>query len=273
MIIATIGVLIGGRLLVFPPPLEHVHFATAQSETHDDAGMIDIEIERNGDIDRAVDVDYATMDGSAKAGDDYEARSGRLTFAAGESRQRLTIDLRRDTTFQRERRHFSVALRNVRGEPRHKVVIAPVADARTDVERIEQSVRSASQLALDVAEQAVHKRVLHDLAEGSEADSAEAAVYRESLAVTNENLTRAREAYMRVMYDLRAQPPAPVLGAMDRVAGKLKTDGYLQQAHAVVVMKRQLLELLEGRTIDMDRWTQELSAVVPALPKGGGTRT
>ena len=41
--------------------------------------------------DRAVMVDYATADGSAKAGDDYRAVSGTLTFAVGETSR--TVDV------------------------------------------------------------------------------------------------------------------------------------------------------------------------------------
>ena len=38
-----------------------------------------------------VTVDYRTLDASAKAGEDYEARAGRLAFAAGETEQTLRV--------------------------------------------------------------------------------------------------------------------------------------------------------------------------------------
>ena len=38
-----------------------------------------------------VTVDYATADGSARAGDDYRAASGTLTFAAGESSKTVEV--------------------------------------------------------------------------------------------------------------------------------------------------------------------------------------
>ena len=51
-------------------------------------------------LDRAasgpVTVDYRTMDGSAKAGEDYDAASGTLTFAAGETSQSVRVTVRDD---------------------------------------------------------------------------------------------------------------------------------------------------------------------------------
>ena len=44
-----------------------------------------------------VSVDYATADGSATAGEDYQPRSGRLQFAAGETSADITIEIEGDT--------------------------------------------------------------------------------------------------------------------------------------------------------------------------------
>ena len=48
----------------------------------------------------AVTVHYATADGSAKAGTDYQATSGTLTFAAGTTSQTITVPIINDTTAQ-----------------------------------------------------------------------------------------------------------------------------------------------------------------------------
>lgn len=47
--------------------------------------------------DGTVTVNYATADGSARAGSDYIATSGRLTFAPGQTRQTVTVKLIGDT--------------------------------------------------------------------------------------------------------------------------------------------------------------------------------
>ncbi len=45
----------------------------------------------------AVTVDYATVDGTAKAGSDYTATSGKLTFAAGETAKTVTVKVLSDS--------------------------------------------------------------------------------------------------------------------------------------------------------------------------------
>lgn len=61
-----------------------------------------------------VKVDYATSDGSAVAGTDYDAASGTLTFAPGETAK--TIDVRvRGNAVTQTNRVFNVTLRNAAG--------------------------------------------------------------------------------------------------------------------------------------------------------------
>jgi hypothetical protein len=48
--------------------------------------------------DVAVSVNFATADGSARAPEDYEARSGSLDFAAGTTSRTLTVDVKGDRT-------------------------------------------------------------------------------------------------------------------------------------------------------------------------------
>jgi dipeptidyl aminopeptidase/acylaminoacyl peptidase len=56
-----------------------------------------------------VTVDYATSDGSAKAPGDYAAVSGTVTFAPGETRKTVTVDVVGETLFERTE-SFSVVL-------------------------------------------------------------------------------------------------------------------------------------------------------------------
>ena len=64
--------------------------------------------------DRAVTVDYATADGSAKAGDDYRAVSGRLTFAVGETSKTVDVAVI-DDILDEGRETFLLKLSNARG--------------------------------------------------------------------------------------------------------------------------------------------------------------
>jgi len=271
------GMLVSGaagfcvRVLLFPPPIEHVAFATTETEATDNAGLLAIEVVRDADVNSRLAVDYLVADGTARAGQDYTAARGQLVFGPGERRKTVSIGVLPDLSFQKERRHFTVSLPNVMGEPRHVVHIAPRAVARTDRLVAEQSVRNASVMAKEIADSVVRQGVLDELLAASRAKPGEFGEYRQSLAIVNGNLTRARESYVQMLRDLQAMQPAIVLGAMDQVAEDLARKGFAQQGQAVAIMKRQFTELLNHRGADMDRWAKELSQVVPRVP--GGVRT
>ena len=71
-----------------------VRFAAPNVNVSESASSATALVERFGGTDGAVSVDFATSDGSASAGADYEATSGTLNWADGESGQRpITITL------------------------------------------------------------------------------------------------------------------------------------------------------------------------------------
>ena len=61
-----------------------------------------------------VTVDYATSDGTADAGDDYTAKSGTLSFAAGETSKTVSVAIADDTEDESDET-FTVALSNASG--------------------------------------------------------------------------------------------------------------------------------------------------------------
>src|SRR5439155_21500377 len=61
------------------------------------APQVDVTVLRQDDLGAAASVDYATADGTAKAGNDYQAVSGTLTFAAGQTGQTVSIALLNDS--------------------------------------------------------------------------------------------------------------------------------------------------------------------------------
>src|SRR5436305_2164410 len=75
-----------------------IKFDEATFEVAESAGQAVITVERSGGEDGAVTVHYATSDGTAKAGQDYTAVSGTLSWAAGdESRKTFTVPIVDDT--------------------------------------------------------------------------------------------------------------------------------------------------------------------------------
>jgi hypothetical protein len=60
---------------------------------NEQAGSVTVTVNRSSGSDGVVTVDYRAFDGSAKAGQDYAATSGTLTFAAGETSKTFTVPI------------------------------------------------------------------------------------------------------------------------------------------------------------------------------------
>lgn len=70
-----------------------VQFSASLYAVHENAGTATITVTRNDDLKRAVTVDFATSDDTAKAGQDYRTTEGTLTFNPGEATQSFTIPI------------------------------------------------------------------------------------------------------------------------------------------------------------------------------------
>jgi len=66
----------------------------------EDAGTAAITVERSGSTSGAVTVNYATTNGSAKAGADYTAASGSLSFADGEASKTFDVPIIDDSLYE-----------------------------------------------------------------------------------------------------------------------------------------------------------------------------
>lgn len=77
-------------------------------------GSVGIEVMRSGAGIGEASVEYATRDGSAASGSDYSQNSGTLTFAVGQTRQTITIDITDDILLE-ENENFSIILSNSTG--------------------------------------------------------------------------------------------------------------------------------------------------------------
>ena len=91
-----------------------VAIGTPAVSVGESAGNATVTITRTGGMAGGVTVDFATADGSAQAGSDYTARSGRLTFNAGETSKPVTIAILGDTTREGDET-FTLVLSNPGG--------------------------------------------------------------------------------------------------------------------------------------------------------------
>src|SRR6185436_20765546 len=74
---------------------------------------------------QSVTVDYATSDGTATAGSEYDSASGTLTFAPGETSKRIDVAVHGDTAAENNE-NFFVTLRNAAGATLEKALAAAV---------------------------------------------------------------------------------------------------------------------------------------------------
>ncbi len=94
-----------------PGGSNQLSFSAAQYEIYAGPVGVTVTVIRSGDLSTAATVNYATSDGTAKAGSDYTATSGTLTFAPGETVQTAKIPLLDDDIIEPDET-FNVTLSN-----------------------------------------------------------------------------------------------------------------------------------------------------------------
>ena len=91
------------------------HIGSEGGSALENAQAVSATVSRWGDLTAAVNVDYTTKDGTAKAGVDYTAASGKLSFAPGETERTISIPLGEDNGLLDGNRWFSFLLTGVSG--------------------------------------------------------------------------------------------------------------------------------------------------------------
>jgi hypothetical protein len=75
-------------------------FAAAAYTVREDATQLVVPVVRTGVQDAGATIDYATTNGSAVAGLDYEAVAGTLSFAEGQTEQAITVPILNDARYE-----------------------------------------------------------------------------------------------------------------------------------------------------------------------------
>src|SRR5262249_6757593 len=86
-------------------PAVNLAVSAPQPVPEGDSGTVDMvfTVTRSGDLAPAVSVDYATRDGTAMAGVDYQARSGTLHFATNQLTATVAVPVIGNTRLQPDR--------------------------------------------------------------------------------------------------------------------------------------------------------------------------
>jgi parallel beta-helix repeat protein len=89
----------------------NVQFSVGSIRVIEDVGLVTVTVLRQGGSSGNLTIDYATVDGTAKAGHDYTAASGTLTFSGGETSKSFQIPITDDAVTEPDET-FTVTLSN-----------------------------------------------------------------------------------------------------------------------------------------------------------------
>lgn len=102
----------GSNLATPPAPFGAPALEIAETGYHDfESNTINVRIVRHGSADDTVTVQFSTLEGTAKAGIDFNAVAGTLTFAPGETEKVVTVSLLGDGLAEGDE-HFLFTLSN-----------------------------------------------------------------------------------------------------------------------------------------------------------------
>src|SRR5664279_1014371 len=91
-----------------------LQLAASSYTVAESAGALTLVVQRTGDINAALTVDYATADGTATNGIKYTAVAGTLAFGAGETNKSIVVPIL-DEGFVESTKTFRVTLSNPTG--------------------------------------------------------------------------------------------------------------------------------------------------------------
>ncbi len=99
---------------LYGPDVQQFYFNPGHYTVMENVGSFNITVSRKGgDLANEVAVDYATEDGTAVAGEDYQPTNGTLVFRPNEIHKQISITVIDDDIFE-EDEHFNVRLTNLR---------------------------------------------------------------------------------------------------------------------------------------------------------------
>ena len=161
---------------IVPVPLPALSFDSNEVTVDEDAGSATLTVELDPASTGTVTVDFATRDGvgGAKAGEDYTATSGTLTFTAGQTSKTITVPITDDDVYENDE-SFDVDLSTPTG--------ATLPDPPSAIVRIdsEEAVPTASMADVTVDEGAGTMTLTLRLSHPSGAETAYFTIYDEDI--------------------------------------------------------------------------------------------
>jgi hypothetical protein len=92
-----------------------ISFGAERFSASEAAGSLEVTVVRSGDTSSSANVDYATLDGSAKGRSDYTSAYGTLRFAPGETAKTFRVLITNDTTQEGNETFYVLLKENIPG--------------------------------------------------------------------------------------------------------------------------------------------------------------
>jgi len=138
----------GYELWALPLTTPSLSISDARASEGDGASVAHVKVTLAPAATQSVTVDYATSDGTARAGEDYDPKSGAITFAPGETSKTIDVTVRGDVLPENNETFF-ITLRNASGARITKaegVAIIDDDDQSADIALTSQFAEDSSSL-------------------------------------------------------------------------------------------------------------------------------
>ncbi|HNQ87043.1 MAG TPA: Calx-beta domain-containing protein [Verrucomicrobiota bacterium] len=129
----------------------HLRFAAAEARLDEAGGTVWLDVERRGDLEPAVTIEYAATAGTATADVDFRTTSGQLTFAPGQALRSIPVEVLEDLRVEPDET-FTLTLSAADGTP---IVVAPALLTVT----LRDNDRPGSLLPVTAADRGCNDRV------------------------------------------------------------------------------------------------------------------
>lgn len=249
--------------MIIPESIEGVSFAETVTRVEESMGIVEVEVLLKAPLSKKLVVDYNLLEGTAKAGADFNANGGQVTFLPGQTSSKISVAIVPDRSQLEINESFELVLSNIEGNPKHIVIIVEEGVNKDLLEKSDVIVADLSRLAADIANDYATIKMLEAYLKNS-LDSDPRLTNRYEQAKVN--ILNARERYLLQFHDLSDLDPAVVKASIENRLAVIDRDGAKLQYKATVIMRGQLFEYFDTRIPVADTWIRELGDLVE-LPK------
>jgi hypothetical protein len=264
--------------IFFPEPIKGVSFTSNSTHIDESIGQVEINIKRDGDLNEALSISFVSNDGTAKAGYDYQALKGNITFEPRQGLAKIPVTILPDNDISESDEVFSIILTDVEAQPQHEIFIKEAPPSKEALEKIDiivRDVRDLADKAKSIADYARKLEITKNLisCKGSSLNNSQLKTYTDKYQIMSSNLNQLRDRYVELLHELSYLDKTTVIMTIDKRITYLKQQNLIQLHDATQVMKEHFIYYLQNEVLDMDKLITLLNDTIPrTLPEACGDK-